>query len=57
MIGDDIMSDIAGAKNNNILAIQVKTGKYQLQDEKSQYIQPDYRIDSIIDLAKIINPY
>jgi len=57
MIGDDIMSDIAGAKNNNIFAIQVKTGKYQLQDEKSQYIQPDYRINSIIDLPEVINLY
>ena len=29
MVGDDIISDIAGAKKNNILAVQVKTGKYQ----------------------------
>ena len=28
MIGDDILSDIDGAKKNQIMSIQVKTGKY-----------------------------
>ena len=50
MIGDDIISDIAGAKNNNITAIQVKTGKYQKMDESDSFIQPDLRINSIADL-------
>ena len=50
MIGDDIFSDIGGAKSNNIKAIQVKTGKYQLKDESQEIIQPDYRINSIADL-------
>ena len=50
MIGDDIISDIAGAKNNNITAIQVKTGKYQKKDESDSFIQPDLRINSIADL-------
>ena len=50
MIGDDIFSDIGGAKSNNIKAIQVKTGKYQLKDESQDIIQPDYRINSIADL-------
>ena len=50
MIGDDIISDIAGAKNNNIATIQVKTGKYQKKDESDSFIQPDLRINSIADL-------
>ena len=33
MVGDDIISDIGGAKENHIDAIQVKTGKYQKKDE------------------------
>ena len=54
MIGDDIFSDIAGANLNEILAIQVKTGKYQSQDELQENIQPDFRIDSIVDLPNIV---
>jgi|LUMW01.1.fsa_nt_gb HAD superfamily hydrolase (TIGR01458 family) len=50
MIGDDILADIAGAKNNNITTIQVKTGKYQQTDESDSYVQPDFRINSIVDL-------
>ena len=53
MIGDDIISDIGGAKSNDIKAIQVKTGKYQPKDEVDNIIQPDYRINSIADLLFI----
>ena len=53
MIGDDIISDIGGAKSNDIKAIQVKTGKYQPKDEVENIIQPDYRINSIADLLFI----
>ncbi len=55
MVGDDIISDIAGAKKNNILAVQVKTGKYQKKDENNLYVQPDLRINSIFDLPNIID--
>ena len=54
MIGDDIFSDIGGAKNNSILAIQVRTGKFQKKDETSVFLQPDYRINSITDLPYIL---
>ena len=50
MVGDDIISDIGGAKSNNIKAIQVKTGKYQSKDESKDFIQPDLRINSLADL-------
>ena len=55
MIGDDILSDIAGAKNNGLISVQVKTGKYQPQDESREFIQPDIRIDSIGSLPSVIN--
>ena len=55
MIGDDIISDIKGSKDNFIKAIQVKTGKYQEQDENPNFIQPDIRIKSINDLPNVIN--
>tara|TARA_Y100001970_G_scaffold284297_1_gene401347 strand:- start:60 stop:845 length:786 start_codon:yes stop_codon:yes gene_type:complete len=54
MIGDDIISDIEGAKNNNIYSIQVKTGKYQLEDELNRYLQPNHRLNSIKDLPDFI---
>ena len=50
MIGDDIISDIKGAKDFGIKAIQVKTGKYQKEDCSDKFTQPDLRIDSIINL-------
>ena len=55
MIGDDIISDIQGAINNNIFAIQVKTGKYQKSDESEKFTQPNIRIDSINTLPEIIS--
>ena len=55
MIGDDILSDIFGAKNNDIFSIQVKTGKYQIGDESKKYLQPDERINSIKDLPLLMS--
>ncbi len=52
MIGDDIISDIKGAKDFGIKTIQVKTGKFQLEDCSDKFLQPDKRIDSIADLIK-----
>ena len=50
-----ILSDILGAKNNDIFAIQVKTGKYQIGDESDKYEQPDQRINSIKDLPVLMS--
>ena len=52
MIGDDIISDIKGAKDFGIQSIQVKTGKFQKEDCSNKFIQPDQRIDSIVNLLK-----
>ena len=54
MIGDDIFADIGGAKNNFITTIQVRTGKFQKKDETNSCFQPDYRINSIVDLPNIL---
>ena len=54
MIGDDIFADIGGAKNNFITTIQVRTEKFQKKDETNSYLQPDYRINSIVDLPNIL---
>ena len=50
MIGDDIISDIKGAKDFGIKAIQVKTGKFQEKDCSNKFIQPNQRIDSIVKI-------
>jgi len=52
MIGDDIESDIIGAKKCGIKTILVKTGKFKKSDLKKT--KPDFLIDSIIDIDKIL---
>ena len=53
MVGDDILSDIKGAKDYGLKAIQVKTGKFQKEDCTDKFTQPDKRINSIVDLVNI----
>ena len=54
MIGDDIASDIKGAKDFGIKTIQVKTGKYQETDSDNKLTQPDERIESIVDVVNLL---
>ena len=54
MIGDDIFADIEGAKNICLSTVQVKTGKFQKKDETNVYLQPDYRINSISELPRVL---
>ena len=54
MIGDDIVSDIKGAKDFGIKTIQVKTGKYQETDSDNKFTQPDERIESIVDVVNLL---
>jgi HAD superfamily hydrolase (TIGR01458 family) len=53
MIGDDIESDILGAKKCGIKTVLVKTGKFNEKDLLKA--KPDYLIDSINDFLKICN--
>lgn len=55
MIGDDIESDVAGARNAGLRAVQVRTGKFRPADEARADIQPDARIDSICDLPALLD--
>ena len=52
--GDDIESDIKGAKDFGIKTIQVKTGKYQETDSDNKFTQPDERIESIVDVVNFL---
>lgn len=53
MIGDDIESDIAGARALGIYSVLVQTGKFRSQDLTRDDIQPDITIASIQDLPAL----
>ena len=50
MVGDDLESDIGGAQNAGLRAIQVKTGKFRVKDLDHLTIRPDSRIPTVADL-------
>jgi ribonucleotide monophosphatase NagD (HAD superfamily) len=51
-IGDDISTDVAGAKDAGLYAILVKTGKYRdFEPTMSHYKQPDEVLDDLNQLA------
>jgi len=54
MIGDDIITDIAGAKNAGMQAILVRTGKFTEAALDATAIKPDFVIDTIADLSEIL---
>lgn len=55
MVGDDIEGDVGGALNAGMMAVLVKTGKFQDETLHSSDIKPNYIIDSIADLPSIID--
>jgi ribonucleotide monophosphatase NagD (HAD superfamily) len=54
MVGDDIESDIAGAKRVGVRGILVKTGKYLPSDLERVDIHPWKTVESIADLPEIL---
>ncbi|MHA1797747.1 MAG: HAD hydrolase-like protein, partial [Candidatus Helarchaeota archaeon] len=54
MIGDDIFSDIGGAASCSLRTILVRTGKFNEDVLKNSKIKPDFIINSIADLKKLI---
>jgi HAD superfamily hydrolase (TIGR01458 family) len=51
MIGDDIDTDIGAAREQGMMGILVKTGKYREAYVQASMIKPDLVLDSIADLA------
>ena len=45
---------IKGVKDLGIKTIQVKTGKYQENDSDNIFVKPDERIESILDVVKLL---
>jgi HAD superfamily hydrolase (TIGR01458 family) len=54
MVGDDIITDIAGARKTGMKAVLVRTGKFRDEILRSAVIKPTYVIDSIARLGDIL---
>ncbi len=54
MIGDDILTDIGGARSLGMQGILVRTGKYRKDALDKAGVKPDYVIDSIAQLPDIL---
>lgn len=54
MVGDDIETDIGGAKDFGIAAILVRTGKYRENFVRDSGIEPTETIDSIAELPELL---
>lgn len=54
MVGDDLESDIAGAQNAGLRAIQVETGKFRTTDLDHPKIAPNRRIRTVADLPSAV---
>jgi len=50
MVGDDIESDIGGALDAGLMAVQVQTGKYDPRDDAHPFVHPNGRVPSIAEL-------
>jgi HAD superfamily hydrolase (TIGR01458 family) len=55
MIGDDIHTDILGARAVGAKTILVRTGKYVFDRDKHEDVRPDWSLDSIADLPSLIS--
>ena len=54
MIGDDIITDVAGAYRVGMKSILVRTGKYRKDAVNNSVIKPTYCIDSLAHLPEIL---
>lgn len=54
MVGDDIESDIGGAKRTGIRGVLVKTGKYRKDAIRRSRVIPDAVIDSVASLVDLL---
>ncbi len=50
MVGDDLESDIGGARAHGLHTALVRTGKFRQRDLDQSPIEPDVVLDSIADL-------
>jgi ribonucleotide monophosphatase NagD (HAD superfamily) len=51
VVGDDLESDVAGARAAGMIGVAVRTGKYRPQDEERAREATDVVLDSIAEVA------
>jgi len=56
MVGDDIRTDIGGARRAGMAGILVRTGKYRDDTARASGITPDAVIGSVADLPGLLFP-
>lgn len=54
MVGDDIESDIGGAKTAGLRGILVKTGKYREELVKDSTVEPDRVLESVAQIEELL---
>jgi HAD superfamily hydrolase (TIGR01458 family) len=54
MVGDDVESDIGGAKASGLHAILVRTGKFRRETLAGAMVQPDAVVDSIAEVPRAL---
>jgi HAD superfamily hydrolase (TIGR01458 family) len=54
MVGDDVESDVAGAMNEGLAGILVRTGKYREDFVRESGIRPSATVDSIADVPGLV---
>ncbi len=54
MIGDDLEADVGGAIAAGLAGIQVRTGKFRVDDLEASEVQPTMVIDSIADVPALV---
>ncbi len=55
MIGDDVDSDVGGARRNGIRGVLVKTGKFREDYFKASGVNPNAVIESFADVPSLLN--
>lgn len=55
MVGDDIDSDIGGAKKAGMKGILVKTGKYRRELVDNSDVEPDKILESVAELEQVLD--
>ena len=54
VVGDDVTTDIAGARAVGALSVLVRTGKYSDEALERSSVKPDYVVDSIADVPQLL---
>lgn len=54
IVGDDIDADVGGGQQAGLKGILVRTGKYRQNYVEASVVKPDFIIDSVVDLPRVL---